>query len=88
LESAQKISSKRKNSFNMMISSVMAHDAVLFKNHLLDLNVELLHQDFTMDDAEHETFVSNMFNAAQDFISSYDFTILAESDDNDSPKAL
>jgi hypothetical protein len=72
----------------MMISSVMAHDAALFKNHLLDLNVELLHQDFTMDDAERETFVSNMFNAAQDFISSYDFTILAESDDNDSPKAL
>jgi hypothetical protein len=72
----------------MMISSLMAHDAALFKNHLPNLNVELLHQDFTMDDAERETFVSNMFNAAQDFISSYDFTILAESDDNDSPKAL
>jgi hypothetical protein len=66
----------------------VAHDVVLFKNHLPDLNVELLHQDFTMDDAERKTLVSNVFDAAQDFISSYDFTSLVESDDNNSPKAL
>jgi translation elongation factor EF-Ts len=88
LESAQKTSSKRESSFNMMISSAVAHAAALFKNHLLDLNMELLRQDFTMDDAEHETLVSNVFDAVQDFVSSYDFTSLAESDDNDSPKAL
>jgi hypothetical protein len=41
-----------------------------------------------MVDAEHETLVSSAFDAAQDFVSSYDFTSLAESDDNDSPKAL
>jgi hypothetical protein len=41
-----------------------------------------------VDDAEHMTFVSSAFDAAQDFISSYDFTSLVESDDNDSPKAL
>jgi hypothetical protein len=50
--------------------------------------MELLRQDFTVDDAEHETLVSNAFDAAQDFISSYDFTSLAGFDDNDSPKAL
>jgi L-rhamnose isomerase len=72
----------------MMISSAVAHAAVLFKNHLPDLNVELIRQDFTMDDAECETLVSNTFDAAQDFVSSYDFTSLTESDDNDSPKAL
>jgi hypothetical protein len=88
LESAWKTSSKRENSFNMMISSAVAHAAVLFKNHLPDLNVELIRQDFTMDDAERETLVSNTFDAAQDFVSSYDFTSLTESDDNDSPKAL
>jgi hypothetical protein len=88
LESARKTASKRENSFNMMISSVVTHVAALFKNHLPDLNMELLHQDFTMDDAEHETLVSSAFDAAQDFISSYDFTSLAESDDNDNPKAL
>jgi hypothetical protein len=41
-----------------------------------------------VDDAEHETLVSSAFDAAQYFVSSYDFTSLTESDDNDSPKAL
>jgi hypothetical protein len=72
----------------MMISSAVAHAAALFKNHLPDLNMELLRQDFTVDNAERETLISNAFDAAQDFVSSYDFTSLAESDDNDSPKAL
>jgi hypothetical protein len=87
-DSARKIASTREDSFNMMISSVVLHAAALFKNHLPDLNMELLRQDFTVDDAEHETLVSSAFDAAQDFVSSYDFTSLAESDDNDSPKAL
>jgi chromosome segregation ATPase len=88
LELAQKTSSKREDCFNMMISSAVAHATTLFKNHLPDLNMELLPQDFTVDNAERETLVSCAFDAAQDFISSYDFTSLAESDDNDSLKAL
>jgi hypothetical protein len=50
LESARKTSSKHESSFNMMISSAVAHTAALFKNHLPDLNMELLRQDFTVDD--------------------------------------
>jgi hypothetical protein len=88
LESAQKTSSKREGSFNMMISSAAAHVVALFKNHLSDLNIELLHHDFTVDDAEREILVSSTFDATQDFVSSYDFASLAESNDNDSPKAL
>jgi hypothetical protein len=88
LESARKTLSKHKSSFNMMISSAVAHVAALFKNHLPDLNMELLRQNFTVDDAERKTLVSSAFDAAQDFVSSYDFATLAESDDNDSPKAL
>jgi hypothetical protein len=88
VESAQKTSSKRESSFNIMISSTVAHAAVLFKNHLSDLNMELLRQDFIVDDAERETLVSIAFDAAQDFVPSYDFASLAESDDNDSPKLL
>jgi hypothetical protein len=42
LESAQKTLSMRESSFNMMISSAVAHAAALFKNHLSDLNMELL----------------------------------------------
>jgi hypothetical protein len=88
LESAQQVLAKREGSANMMISSAVAHTAALFKNHLLDLNVEILRQDFTVDDAEREALVSSMFDAAQDFVSSYDFTSLVESDDNDSSKGL
>jgi hypothetical protein len=72
----------------MMISSAVAHTAALFKNHLPDLNVEILCQDFTVDDSEREALVSSVFDVAQDFVSSYDFTSLVESDDNDSSKGL
>jgi hypothetical protein len=69
LDSARKTASKREDSFNMMISSAVAHAAALFKNHLPDLNMELLRQDFTVDDVERETIVSSAFDAAQAFIS-------------------
>jgi hypothetical protein len=72
----------------MMISSTVAHAVTLFKNHLPDLNMELLRQDFTTNDVKRETLVSNAFDAAQDFVSSYYFTSLVVSDDNDIPKAL
>jgi hypothetical protein len=88
LESTQQALAKREGSANMMISSAVAHTAALFKNHLPDLNMEILRQDFTVDDAEREALVSSAFDAAQDFVSSYDFTSLVESDDNDSPKGL
>jgi uncharacterized tellurite resistance protein B-like protein len=88
LKSAQKTSSKRENSINIMISSAVAHAVALFKNHLPSLILELLRQDFTMDDSERETLVSNTFDAAQDFVSLYDFASLIVSDDNDNHKAL
>jgi hypothetical protein len=88
LESARKTLSKHESSFNMIIFLVVTHVVALFKNHLPDMNMELLRQDFTVDDAEHETLVSSAFDATQDFVSSYDFASLAESNDNDSPKAL
>jgi uncharacterized protein with gpF-like domain len=88
LESAQKTLSKCESSFKMMISSAVTHAAALFKNHIPGLNMELLHQDYTVDDAKHETLVSSAFDAAQDSVSSYDFASLVEFDDNDNPKAL
>jgi mannitol/fructose-specific phosphotransferase system IIA component len=88
LESAQQALAKREGSTNMMISSAVAHTIALFKNHLPDLNMEILRQDFTVDYAEREALVSSAFDAAQDFISSYDFTSLVEFGYNDSPKGL
>jgi hypothetical protein len=72
----------------MMISLAVAHAVALFKNHLPGLNMELLRQDYTVDDVKCETLVSSALDAAQDFVSSYDSASLAEADDNDSPKAL
>jgi hypothetical protein len=46
----------------MMIFSVVAHVAALFKNHLSDLNMKLLCQDFTVDVSERETLVSSAFD--------------------------
>jgi chromosome segregation ATPase len=43
LESAQQALAKHEGSANMMISSAVAHTTALFKNHLSDLNVEILH---------------------------------------------
>jgi hypothetical protein len=88
LESTQQALAKREGSANMMISSVVAHTAALFKNHLSDLSVGMLRQDFTVDDTEREALVFSVFDAAQDFVSSYDFTSLVESDNNDSPKGM
>jgi hypothetical protein len=41
-----------------------------------------------VDDAKRETLVSSAFDAAQNFVSSYDSGSLAESDDNDNHKTL
>jgi hypothetical protein len=41
-----------------------------------------------VNDAERKTLVSSAFDVAKDFVSSYDFASLAESNDNDSHKAL
>jgi hypothetical protein len=88
LESAQQALAKREGSANIIISSVVAHTVALFKNQLPDLNMEIMRQDFTVDDVEREDLVFSAFDAAQDFVYSYDFTSLVESDENDSPTDL
>jgi hypothetical protein len=72
----------------MVISSKVVHATTLFKSHLLDLDMEVLRKDFTVEEAEHETLVTSAYDAAQDFVSSYDFASLVESKDNDSPRTL
>jgi hypothetical protein len=69
-------------------SSTVANAVVLTKNHLPDLDMKILRKDFTVDDVEWETLANNAYDAAQDFVSLYDFSSLAESDDNTSSRAL
>jgi hypothetical protein len=88
LDSAQQALSKRELSSSAVLSSAVANDLVLMKNHLRDLDIEILHKDFTVDDAEWETLVNSAYDATHDFVSLYDFSSLTESDDNNSLRAL
>jgi hypothetical protein len=72
----------------MVISSAVINAVALFKNHLPDLDVEILRKDFTIDDVEQEALANSAYDAAHDFVSFYNFSSLAESDDNNSPETL
>jgi fructose-bisphosphate aldolase class 1 len=52
LDLARRTLSKRELSTSMVISSVVANPAALFKNHLPNLDVEILYKYFTVDDAK------------------------------------
>jgi hypothetical protein len=60
----------------MVISSVVTNAVALMKNHLPNLDMEILLKDFTVNDAERETLVNSTYDAAHDFVSLYDFPAL------------
>jgi chromosome segregation ATPase len=88
LDSARQALSEWELSSSAVISSVVANAAALFKNHLPDLDLQILHKDFTIDDVEWEALANSAYDAAHDFVSLYDFSSLIESDDNNSCRAL
>jgi hypothetical protein len=71
-----------------MILVVVANAMALLNSHLPDLDVELLRKDFAVDEAEREALTNGAYNAAHEFVSSYDFSSLAKSEDNDSPRNI
>jgi hypothetical protein len=71
-----------------VISLAVANAMVLVKNHLPDLDIEIIRMDFTVDVVERELLVNSAYDAAHDFVSLYDFFGLAKSDDNNSSRAL
>jgi hypothetical protein len=72
----------------MVISSAVVNDVALMKNHLPDLDMEILRKDFIVNDMKRETLVNSAYDVVHDFVSLYDFFSLAESDDNNSLGAL
>jgi hypothetical protein len=68
LDSAQQALSKRELSSSAVISLGVANVVALMKNHLLDLDMEILRKDFTIDDAEREILVNSAYDAAHDFM--------------------
>jgi hypothetical protein len=88
LDLAQQALSKRELPSLTVISSAVTNAMVLVKNHLSDLDMEILCKDFTVNDAERETLVNSTYDVTHDFVSLYDFSSLAESNDNNCPRAL
>jgi hypothetical protein len=88
LDLAQQSLSKRELPSLTVISSAVTNAMVLVKNHLSNLDMEILCKDFTVNDAERETLVNSTYDVAHDFVSLYDFSSLAESNDNNCPRAL
>jgi lipoate synthase len=66
----------------------VANVVALFKNHLPDIDVEILRKDFTIDDTKREALANSAYDAAHNFVSLYDFSSLVEFDDNNSPETL
>jgi hypothetical protein len=88
LDLARQTLSKWELSSSMVISSAVANIAALFKNHLPNLDMEILRKDFTIDDVEWEVLANRTYDTAHGFVSLYDFSSLAESDDNNNPGTL
>jgi hypothetical protein len=88
LKMAQQAVSKREDSSTLMISTAVANAMALLKSHMPDLDVKLLRMDFAVDEVEREALTNSAYDAAHEFASSYDFSSLAESEDNDSPSNM
>jgi hypothetical protein len=86
LESARQALSKHEETSTQMISTGVANALALLKSHLPDLDVELLLKNFAVDEAEREAVTNSAYDAAHEFASSYDFSSLVESKDNDNPR--
>jgi hypothetical protein len=88
LEMARQALSKHEDSSVLIILTAMTNAIVLPKSHLPDLDVELMRKDFVVDKAKHEALTSGVYDAVHEFASSYDFSSLAKSKDNDSPRNM
>jgi hypothetical protein len=72
----------------VVISLAVANAMALVKNHVPDFDTGILHKDFTVDDMERAALVDSGYDTTHHIVSLYDFFVLAESDDNNSPSAL
>jgi hypothetical protein len=88
LKTAWQALSKYEASSSAVITSAVANAATLFKSHTLGLDMEILRKDFPIDDVECEVLTHSTYDAAHDFVSLYDFSSLAETDDDKSLGAV
>jgi hypothetical protein len=88
LDLTQQALSKWEFSYSTVISSAVANAMALVKNHMPDFDAEILQKDFTVGDTEWATLVNSAYDTTHHFVSLYDFSMLIESDDNNSLGAL
>jgi hypothetical protein len=79
---------KHEDSSTLMISMAVANAMALLKNHLSDLDVKLLCKDFMVDETECEALTNGAYDSTHEFASSYDFSGLAKSEGNNSPRNM
>jgi hypothetical protein len=60
----------------------------LVKNNIPDFDTEILRKDFTIDDVERAALVDSAYDMTHHFVSLYNFSALAKSDDNNNPSVL
>jgi hypothetical protein len=87
LEFAQMTMSKWDFTSSVVNSSAVAHVVALVKSHMPDFDAKILRRDFPINDEEWDVLVDSVYDTTQYFVSQYDFSVLAESDDNASPGA-
>jgi hypothetical protein len=66
----------------------VANAMALVKNHMPEFDVEILRKNFIINDTKREALVDSAYDTTQYFVSLYDFSTLAECDDNASLSAL
>jgi hypothetical protein len=68
--------SKHDYSSSEVISSAVAHVVALLKSYVPDLDIELLHRDYPLDnDDEQDTLIDSVYDTTQFFVSQNDFSI-------------
>jgi hypothetical protein len=58
------------------------------ESHTPSLDVEILRKDFLINEVECEALAHSTYDATHDFVSFYDFSKLAETNDDKSPGAV
>jgi hypothetical protein len=87
LATAQMTLSKQDFTSLAVSSSEVAHAVALVKSHMPDFDAEILRRDFPINDEERDALVDSVYNTALYFVSQYDFSVLAELNNNASPSA-
>jgi hypothetical protein len=69
----------RDTSLSEVMASAVAHAVGLLKSHVPNLDPELLREGYQCEtDAEWDVLVDGTFDAAQHFISAYDFSVISD----------